>query len=292
MAAGLSGLRKGDSNLWYENMKIFAVTLSLLLLTATFPAAAQDDVHPELISKYSLDFGLFYPERQIKLNAGVTVPGDRDIDFGDEFGLEKRHQSFAVDFRWRFGEKWSLSAQHFAASAAGSAVLEEDVEWNNLVFSRGTNATASTEFKLYRAVFGRSLAKTDDVDFGISAGIHWMDIGAAIEGSILVNNTVTFARENVSSSAPLPNIGIWYDYSLSPRWAIKARADWFKASIDEYDGRLVNLQAGVNYAWFRHGGIGVAYNYFELDAGVNNQIWQGAAELTYKGPFAFVNFYW
>lgn len=273
-------------------MKFLPFPITLLFLVVSYPTAAQESVHPELGSRYSLDLGLFYPERQIKLNAGVTVPGDRDIDFGSEFGLEKRHQAFAVDFRWRFGEKWSLSAQHFAASSAGSAVLEEDVEWNNVVFSRGTNATASTEFTLYRLVFGRSFAKTDNVDFGIGAGIHWMDISAAIEGSILVNNTVTFRRENVSSSAPLPNIGIWYDYSLSPRWAIKARADWFKASIDEYDGRLVNLQAGVNYAWFRHGGIGVAYNYFELDAGVSNQVWQGDAALTYKGPFAFVNFYW
>jgi len=273
-------------------MKLFPVTISLVLLATPLPVGAQDNVHPELSSKYSLNLGVFFPEREIELQAGLSTPGTRSIDFGGEFGLEKHDNLFAIDFKWRFGEKWSLAAQHFNASGAATAFLDEDVEWNGLVFSSGTNIDASTEFALYRVLIGRSFAKTDKVDFGFGAGIHWLDIRAALAGSILVNNTVTFRRENVTSSAPLPNIGGWYDYSLSPRWAIKARADWFKASIDEYDGRLVNFQAGINYSWFKYGGIGVAYNHFEFDAGISAANWQGAADLTFKGPFAFVNIYW
>ena len=273
-------------------MKYLSTTLVVLLLGAPFPTAAQDDVHPELSSRHSLDLGLFFPEREIRLQAGLALPGVPDVDFGSEFGLEKHDQMFALDYRWRFGEKWSLSAQHFSASAAATVELEENVEWNNLVFSRGTNVEASSEFALYRVVLGRSFAKTDDVDFGFGVGIHWLDIGAEIAGSVLVNNTVTFRREKVTSSAPLPNIGGWYHHSLSPRWAVKARADWFKANIDEYDGRLVNFQVGVTYAWLKHSGIGVAYNHFEFDAGVDASRWNGAADITYKGPFAFVNIYW
>lgn len=273
-------------------MKFLPVTICIFLLATTAPVAAQDSVHPELGSKYSLDVGVFFPESKLKLQAGVTLPVVREIDFGTEFGLERHDHLFGIDFKWRFGEKWSLAAQHFAASSAATVVLEEDVEWNNVVFLRGTNAEASTDFALYRVFLGRSFAKTDNVDFGIGAGIHWLDIGAAIAGSIFVNNTVTFRRENVASSAPLPNIGGWYNYSLSPRWAIKARADWLKASVDQYDGRLVNFQAGVNYAWFKYGGIGIAFNHFEFDAGINGANWRGAADLSYTGPFAFVNIYW
>lgn len=269
-------------------MKLFPI--AALLLALPLAVVAQDDVHPELGAKYSLDLGLFFPERDIVLEAGAT--GLRGVDFTSQLGLEKHDQMFAVDFWWRFGEKWSLSAQYFDASAAATVFLDESIEWNGLVFDDGTNVDASSDFTLYRLFFGRSFAKTDRVDFGIGAGIHWLDMSALIEGSVLVNNTVTFRRERVAASAPLPNIGAWYDYSLAPRWAIKARADWFQASIDEYDGRLVNFQAGINYAWFRHSGIGIAYNYFELDAGVNNPVWTGSAEIQFKGPYAFVNFYW
>ena len=273
-------------------MKPFFVTALFLLLGISVPALGQENLHPEINSKFSLDLGMFYPEREVKLQAGVSAGGTRKVDFGSEFGLEKHDRTFAIDFKWRFGEKWSLSAQHFQASGQRTVDLGEDVEWNGLVFSSGTNVEASTEFALYRVVVGRSFAKSDNVDFGFGGGIHWLDVSAEIAGSVLVNNTVTFRRESVASSAPLPNIGAWYQYSLSPRWAIKARADWFKASVDEYDGRLVNVQAGVNFALFRHGGIGVAYNHFEFDAGIDAGNWQGAADLTYKGPFVFVNAYW
>ena len=275
-----------------NNMKLFPVTISVVLLAASLPVAAQNSVHPELDSKYSLNLGMFFPEREIQLQAGLTTPGTRDSVSGAELGFDKHDNLFAIDFKWRFGEKWSLAAQYFDASAAATTFLDDDVEWNDLVFSSGTNIDAETEFALYRVLIGRSFAKTDNVDFGFGAGLHWLDMRAVLAGSILVNNTVTFRRENVSSSAPLPNIGGWYDYSLSQRWAIKARADWFKASVDEYDGRLVNFQAGINYSWFKYGGIGLAYNHFEFDAGITAPNWKGAADLTYKGPYAFINIYW
>ncbi len=273
-------------------MTIFGYGLALLLLAASCPAVAQDDVHPVLGSRFSLDVGVFSPNRSLSFAAGISGLRDDGIDFGGQFGLDRKDETFEIDFKWRFGEKWSLSAQHFRASGARTAVLEEDLEWNNVVFSRNTNAHASTDFTLYRLFFARSLTDGGKTDFGLGAGLHWLEIGAEIEGSILVNNTVTFSRESVRASSPLPNIGAWYSYSLSPRWAINVRGDWFGASIDEYSGSLVNLQAGVNFAWFRNGGIGVAYNLVELDLDVNNAIWDGAANLTYEGPFAFVSFYW
>ena len=270
----------------------FNVSAALLLLAMSFPVTAQEDIHPELKAKYSLDVGVFYPERSMSFGAGVTAPDENSVDFGGQFGLDKKDELFEVDFQWRFGEKWSLAAQYFEASGERSAVLEEDLEWNDVVFSRNTNARASTDFTLYQLFFARSLTDGGKTDFGLGAGLHWLEIGAEIEGSILVNNTVTFSRESVRASSPLPNIGAWYSYSLSPRWAIKARGDWFGASIDEYDGRLVNFQAGINFAWFKNGGIGVAYNFVELDVDVDNAVWNGSADLTYEGPFAFISVYW
>ena len=54
--------------------------------------------------------------------------------------------------------------------------------------------------------------------------------------------------------------------------------------------RAMNLGAGVSAPG--NGGIGLAYNYLEFDAGVDNSTWQGSVEIVYEGPFAFVSFYW
>ena len=228
----------------------------------------------------------------MSLGAAVAAPDQRDVDFVGQLGLDKKYQTGEIDLQWRFGEKWSLTAQHFRSSGSNRRELEEDVEWNDVVFARGSNAEASTEFSLYRVFFGRAFGDSDKTDFGIGAGLHWLKTDATIEGSIYANNTVTFRRESVSASAPLPNIGAWYTYSLTPRLALQARADWFSASVGDYDGKLINFQAGIDFAWFRHGGIGLAYNFVELDVNIVNSIWKGTADLTYEGPFVFVGFYW
>jgi len=272
-------------------MKIRSTFLSLLLLAAPGIGVA-DDIHPEVSSKYSIDLGVFFPDRRATLSAGVNSREGDKIDFADEFGLEKHHDVFALDFGWRFGEKWCLSAQYFETSGKAATVLEEDVERNDAVFGAGSSVQVSLGFTLYRALVGRSFGDSERTDFGIGVGLHWLELNAAIAGDILVDDGVSFSREAVSADAPLPNIGAWYKYSLSPRWAFRARADWFSAAVDEYDGTLLNWQGGVDYRLFRSAGMGVAYNSFHLDAGVDNPKWYGEVDLDFEGPFVFLSVYW
>ncbi len=117
------------------------------------------------------------------------------------------------------------------------------------------------------------------------------DIGAFIEGTILINGTPLSARRSVSEEAPLPNIGAWYRYSISPRWAIQARLDLLSADVGDYDGSLVNFSLGLNFRAFEHVGVGLNYNYFELDVGIDKSDWRGDIEIVYKGVYGYVSAY-
>ena len=94
------------------------------------------------------------------------------------------------------------------------------------------------------------------------------------------------------AAAPLPNIGAWYTYSISPNWAFKGRLDWFGASIDDYDGELINASAGLNYQVLKNFGLGIHYNHFNLDVGIQKPDWRGEIRTTYEGIFASASFYW
>lgn len=275
-------------------MKIRTVFLPLMLLGAAGMASANDAVHPEVSSRFNVDLGVFFPSREAILGAGLDV--GEDIDFADKFGLEKQYETFALDFNWRFGEKWSASAQYFETSGKAESVLDENLDWNGVVFQAGSSVQASTGFALYRAMVGRRFGDDERTDFGVGIGLHWLELKAAIAGNIRVvtdtGQSIVFAEEAVAASAPLPNIGAWYQYSLSPRWALRARVDWFSAAVDEYDGTLLNWQVGANFSLTPHVGLGVAYNSFHLDVGVDNSRWYGTAELNYDGPFAFLSVYW
>jgi len=279
-------------------MKTKRFTLFFLVLACgsalSLPAEAQDGVHPHLTDKFSLDLGVFFPERTVtmSIDGPVTAAGE-DINFEESFGLKKSDEVFSLNFGWRFGEKWQLGAQYFRSSGEKGKFLQEDVEWNDIIFGQGTGVLVGQEFQLIRTFFARKFRSSERHEFGLGLGIHWLEIGAFIEGNAVVNGAQAgFRRESVSAKAPLPNIGAWYTYSFSPKWALKARLDWLSAKIDEYDGTLINAAVGLNYQMFKHAGLGLSYNLFDLDLNINKRGWHGNVNTAYEGAFAHFSFYW
>ena len=84
-----------------------------------------------------------------------------------------------------------------------------------------------------------------------------------------------FRDESVSANAPVPNIGAWYRYSPSKRWLVSARVDWLSANINDFSGEIWNISAGANFQISQRIGVGVAYQYFELDGSVKQSNWIG-----------------
>jgi hypothetical protein len=269
---------------------VYALCLAVPQLAV---AEELDDVHPYLENGFSLDVGVFYPDRQLGIRINGSVAGINDeIDFDERLRLTRSDDTFSAQLSWRFRGRWSLIGQYFKSSDSRRAVLEEDIEWGNIVFGAGSFAAIGDEFSVTRIFFGRHFDTTERHEIGIGAGVHWLHIGAFIEGEILVNGTPAGARRSVSEEAPLPNIGAWYDYSISPRWALRSRFDLLSADVGDYDGVMLNASIGVNYQALEHFGIGLNYNYFKLDIGVDKSKWQGNVETTYDGIFVYASFYY
>jgi hypothetical protein len=118
-------------------------------------------------------------------------------------------------------------------------------------------------------------------------------VSAFIEGDVILGGGGTaFRKETVGESGPLPNLGVWYRYSPSPRWALRSRLDWLEASVGNYDGTIINASFGLNYQASDHFGIGLDYSRVELDVDVSKSAWQGGTKITYRGLYASVSFYW
>jgi len=256
-------------------------------------AAESEDLHPFLERGFSLDLGVFFPDRKLDLRVNGSRAGINDeIDFDEGIRLGNADETIAAELSWRFRGKWSVVGQYFKSTDSVRSVLEEDIEWGDVVFGAGSNAAAGSNFSLTRIFFGRQLDTSRSHDFGIGAGLHWLEMGTFIEGEILINGTPMASRRSVSEGAPLPNIGAWYKYSISPRWALRTRFDLLSADVGDYDGLLVNVALGVNFQAFEHFGFGLNYNYFELDVGIDKSGWRGNIETTYEGVYLYASFYY
>ena len=282
------------SEYWSKNIIKLAIVVCMTCLAVPQHTLAEEsvDLHPFLQRGFSLDVGVFFPDRKLDLSVNGTVAGINDeIDFDQGFNLSSADNTFAAEMVWRFSSKWSFLGQYFDSSGSTGVVLQEDIEWGNVIFGAGSFATAGTGFSLTRFFFGRKFNTRESHDFGIGGGIHWLHITSFIEGEILINGVPAGARRSVSVEAPLPNIGAWYIYSISPRWALRSRLDFFSADIGDYDGLLVNVSLGLNFQVFEHVGLGLSYNYFELDVGVDKSDWRGELETIYDGIYVYASIY-
>ena len=269
--------------------------LSLAALLGSSPLLAQDysPVHPWLEDDFVLSLGTFWQREQFKIRVDGQVPG-AEIDFDESTNLSKDHTTASGWLRWRFGEKWSLTGQYWSTSNGTTAVLSEDVTWGDSVLKAGSNASVGTDMDMIRAFFGREFfTESDAHEFGVGAGLHWLQIGAYIEGEVFIDDQPRgYRRESVSADLPLPNIGAWYWRSLSPRWLLTTHVDWFSASVGDYSGSLWNAGIGINFQAWEHVGFGLAYQYFEIDVDVDKSDWRGNVKLQQDGPFLSVNLNW
>ena len=274
-------------------MQLMLLVILTLLIAAPARAQSAEEYHPFLSDKFHLGIGFYYPNKSLKLRVDGSAP-EEEIDFEEEFQLDDDQTTGLGEFRWRFGEKWSLWGQYWSIDSDGGAVLDEDIEWEDVVFKEGTFARVGYDVDIARIFFGRTFfATAPQHEFGLGAGFHWMELDAFIEGQIITNVVDTeFHRESVSAGFPLPNIGAWYMYSWSPKWLLQARVDWLSASIGDYSGGLWNTQAGINWQVTKHFGLGAYYQVFDLNVDVDSEDWKGKAEANQHGPLLTLSLSW
>lgn len=269
---------------------------ALLLASMSVTVAAQDSgYHPSLSDNFIFTAGAFRSDNTFKLEAeGIDLDSD-EIDFGKSVGVDKSNTIANFELRWKFGSsrKWSLAGQYFSNNAKGDATLEEDVEWQDLIFREGTFVEGGVKLEVIRAFLGYSFVKQEQHDFGVGVGIHNLDVSAFLGGEIIVNDESTgYESADAGASQILPNVGTWYAFSPASRWLISGRVDWISANIGDYDGTLWNANVGVNFQAWRHVGFSLAYQYFNLDLKVDKNDWRGGAEMTYSGPMIAMTANW
>lgn len=274
------------------------VVFLLLIISASKKASAAEtgDAHAYLTEKFFVDLGLYFPQRKLRISVnGSGSDVGEDIEFDDDLNLSASDETAAINFSWRISQHWKLAAQYFRSSDNFGASLEEDIEWGDDIFPLGADVNGGQDFALVRSLLGYEFNSSDKHVFGIGAGLHWLEIGSFIEGDLQVGGPggpMVSDRRSVRAKGIVPNLGAWYRYSLTSKWVLTARYDWLSVALGEYDGRLVNASAGINYQMFDNFGVGVNYNFFELDVGVTNSDWVGTALTSYKGVYVYLSAYW
>jgi outer membrane protein W len=282
-------------------MKYLKIVISAVFLTSLSVgvASAQESdgsgkYHPFLSTTFQMGLGVYAPTK--KNSIGASSSGG---NFEESLDSSENETTGLLNFRWRYTDNWSFEANYWKTGSDQKFTLEEDFPFEGddgeeVVFKAGTSAGSGLDTSITRLFWGRSFNRTASTDWGVGLGLHWMQIDAYVEGTIRVAGLPDEAhREEASVGAPLPNLGIWYMHSWSPKWVVITRLDWLDVTFDQFSGRLLDASVGVNYQMSDHFGVGLAVNAFDLNVTVDGDDgWNGDLETSQYGPRLNLTWNW
>lgn len=265
-----------------------------LALMAVPTANAQDDLHPMMQSKVWVSAGAFFATRNLEISvAGAVNDVDLLLDVESELGIDDEPDLLTTELGWQFSERWDVALQHFRSKRNGRKILEDTIEWEDISYEAGVSVSAQTKFSITRIFFSRRFLEKGTHDLRLGAGIHWLSAEASVSGEATLDDQSTQFRNSVAkASLPIPNIGIWYRYSISDRWLLSTRLDWLSADIGKYNGEILNAAASVEYRITDHFGMGLAYQVFGIDGGIKDSGWRGDISTRFAGLNLHFSGYW
>ena len=233
-----------------------------------------------------------------KINSTISVDnsslGDgAEVDLEDDLDMAEDNTTFWGYVSWRFLKKHSISAGYFQFNRDAKATAKDDLQIGDEIYPAG--AILSTDFKLevVPITYTYSFLKKEKYEFGGTVGLHWSTINFGVEGSASLGDLDADANVSADAVAPMPLIGLKFDYHFTPKWTVGTHGEIFFLDISDntfvFSGTVTNLRLHTEYWFFNNFGLGAAITWFALDVEVDDSDWNGKINYQYWGPQVYAN---
>lgn len=215
-------------------------------------------------------------------NTGTIIDTQKDLGFKDA-------DRFRLDATWRFAPKHKVRAMAFSISQSNTKTLDREITVGDTVYPVNVEVTARNSTTVYELAYEYSFLRRENYEITASAGLHAIDFSFSLRGTGTVNGqTGQASTETASVTAPLPVFGLRGLWEIAPNWYLDAQAQYFALKIDNIDGKITDLRAGLTYMIGRHWGLGAGYNRFVTTVGVDKNSFDGELKWNYSGAQVFV----
>jgi long-subunit fatty acid transport protein len=254
--------------------------IALLLLFSASVAVAETEKGWD---RFVLTAGAYDPDidSSIRLDSSLIDLGT-PLDLESDLSLEDSDTVPYVTALWRITNRFGLEASYFELERSASSTLGIDVTFGDETYLLSTDVASEFDTTFAELSLRFSFIMTEKFDVSASLGAYYLSLDASIEEQTGGN------REAEEAEAPLPVVGASFKYKVIPSLTLSVGGKYFGIEIDDIDGSLVNYGAGIQWDPIKFLGIGLAYEYFELDAESENSDFLGDFNMEYKGPRAYL----
>lgn len=265
-------------------------SVTLLALSLTSMGSAATVVEPTMLpsERYDIRLGGFFVQdidSQLRVDAKNTAtPHGTTIDLGDNLNIDNSVEVFRADFTAYIAKRHRLDFSWFNMKVSGRTTLLDDIDWGNTHFPDGITVESYIKNNIFRLSYTYFIAQHENWQFGLSLGAHVMKINSGITA---VSTALT---ANEGFTAPLPVLGLVYDYAITPTIILRGHGEWFGISYDEYEGSLIDIYGAVEWRFKPWGGLGVGVEYFNLNIERDGKLTLAELDHQWIGYQAYLSF--
>jgi hypothetical protein len=242
-----------------------------------------------LDARFTISLGTFLLSTDTRLALdGTAGQIGTDVNLEQDLGLNNGDR-FRVDANWRIAGRHHVRALYFDYGNTKSHTLDRQIVVGDTTYPVNVTLEAGVSTTIYELAYEYAFLQRDSWELLGSVGAHIADFGFHVSGNGTVNGQPVNARtESSSVTAPLPVAGLRYSWRFADRWYVEALAQYFAVSIDNIDGQIVDLRAGVNWMFSKHVGIGAGWNRFSTDVDISKERYRGSLDWAYSGAQVYV----
>jgi len=241
----------------------------ILVIASLFSSAVMaervEGIHPNMNATHMIIAGGSYQTADAEFRASVGDLPEVTVDL-DDLAIDDKDMSWALEYRWRFSDKWVFSGMAYTFEQTGSRQARRDFNFDGFEFQAGADLDTELEVDTYIVDALYSVYRTERSEILVGGGFHILDLEASIQGRAFVGE---FERESARGSsdilAPLPNLRAQGMWAFTERWAAMVSMGWLSANIDDYDGGFAYVYGRMGYRLTEHVGVNIGYQFTDFN---------------------------
>jgi len=275
-------------------MKISKFIAVIVALSSPCLAAQEQvtPIHPQMNATHIFILGGFRQDADAKFYVdvdAVQLPKD-EIDLGD-LGMDETDTSWLAEYRYRISEKWMLSLAGYTFNTGGSIQAGRTFEYDGVEFEAGLKIDSSLQTDTYMAEILYKIYGNERAQLFIGGGLHVTKITTELKATVSVGDqSGSRLRAGDDILAPLPNLRVQGTYAFNPRWTVAGTLGWLSLSYDDYEGSFGYFIGRVNYRLTDRFGVGLGYQYLDMDFSVKRGNGEAGVDIQFNGPSAYLTY--
>lgn len=184
----------------------------------------------------------------------ATGLGGAGIVLEEALGLDEQAETWIVQVIRRLGTRHSLELTATDLRRSAVRTIHEDIEWGDYIFRADGRVAVALDTMMFKIKWRYDFSDSGRLNTGFSAGLSTFDISMSLEGEARLEDDTGEAwiegvAEGTDVLAPVPVVGFYLEYALSPRWILRFNTELTDLDLGSDSGRVLQTDFAVRYSF-------------------------------------------